>query len=959
MHRRSGLSILSILLLMAPTGMASPAGAATSAPCLGRPPTITGTSSADVLVGTPGDDVIQGGAGTDLIRGRGGSDVICGGDGRDVILGGRGSDRIRAGRGGDGVAGGRGPDRIHGGGSSDVLAGGPGADEVIGAARPDILLGGPGPDSIEGGRGLDTAATDTDGPVKADLAGGFARGEGRDRLRSIENFVGGDGNDVIRGTNGPNVLTGGAGSDLLVGRHGDDFLLPLDGRDRVRGGAGVDILSYAPIKRGLELDPIDGDGTELLAGIEGVQGSAGNDAISGTDHDDILLGASGGDTFFPGGGDDVVDGEHSEAWTGDPDTVDYRDVATSVFVDLSEGVARAQGRDSLVSIDKVHGTAEPDVLLGGSEPVIFLGHGGDDRIEGGANNDRLHGGDGSDLIRGGDGQDEIYGEADDDVFHGGPRKDFLHGGEGNDELFGDEGGDHFYPGPGDDLVDDRVNDEIEHDIVDFAGAEAGVTVDLAAGSAAGQGADILIGIDDVEGTQFADTIRGDAHRNRLEGEEGDDLIAGRGGPDYLGGGQGDDTVDGDEGDDDLQGEVVDGGPGYDRCGARHQYENCEVVSGYEVPPSPTPPPPSPPPPDAGLPPPSGSVAFQIDASHSGSLEGVALGPPLRRLWSTELGEHISYPIVVGDRVFVTVPEPDALRSRVHALDSTTGTVEWSYAVPGHRRWSALAYDSGNLYVLNSDGFLVALDPATGAERWGSPMPNQSSTHAPPSAQGGTVFVDVAGSGRTLYSVDGNSGELLWMQKTIGGWGAPTLTTQRVFGADPCVNIQALFREAGQEAWTHRTGCSGGGGRQTAYEDGRLYARDNRNSGYVFDSSSGELLQTFPMDGTPAVQGDSAFFVDDGQLIARDTSAGSTVWSFEGDGTLASAPLLIDGVVYVGSSSGVLFGVDPATGALLWSYELGDPVAVGNQRLGVAPTGMGVGRGILVVPTGSSLVAFGN
>lgn len=90
--------------------------------CNGRPATIVGTNSADVLKGTPGPDVIYGGSGNDVIYGLGGNDTICGGNGKDDLDGGPGDDYLN---------GGNGKDRLVGGDGVDVLDGGNGKDEMI------------------------------------------------------------------------------------------------------------------------------------------------------------------------------------------------------------------------------------------------------------------------------------------------------------------------------------------------------------------------------------------------------------------------------------------------------------------------------------------------------------------------------------------------------------------------------------------------------------------------------------------------------------------------------------------------------------------------------------------------------------------------------------------------------------------------------------------------------------
>ena len=98
------------------------------------------------------------------------------------------------------------------------------------------------------------------------------------------------------------------------------------------------------------------------------------------------------------------------------------------------------------------------------------------------------------------------------------------------------------------------------DTADYSASNAGVTVDLAAGTGTGGHAegDTLSGIERLDGSNFADT---------LTGSGSDDTIFGNAGDDTIDGGAGVDTIDGGEGDDILRGgagaDILTGGAGLD------------------------------------------------------------------------------------------------------------------------------------------------------------------------------------------------------------------------------------------------------------------------------------------------------------------------------------------------------------------------------------------------------------
>lgn len=169
------------------------------------------------------------------------------------------SDILRGSNSGERLIGAGGNDVIEGRGGEDAVYGGAGNDTLRGGNDDDLMHGGAGNDFIDGGSGIDTASqafaspgnntteleASSFGHLNVDLLSSSARlalfngGQETDTLNNIENILGGDGNDTIRGDNGTNLLAGGAGNDLLDGRDGDDVLV-LDGDDTALGGLGND-----------------------------------------------------------------------------------------------------------------------------------------------------------------------------------------------------------------------------------------------------------------------------------------------------------------------------------------------------------------------------------------------------------------------------------------------------------------------------------------------------------------------------------------------------------------------------------------------------------------------------------------------------------------------------------------------------------------------------------------------
>ena len=169
---------------------------------------------------------------------------IDGGGGDDVLEAGPGGAYINGYGGNDAIRGGAGSERISGGDGDDNIDAGAGDDELDGGLGADVLGGGSGRDRVSYGRqSVDPLRVSIgDGP------GDGAAGEGDDVLGDVEDLSGGEGDDVLVGSDGPNRLEGRSGSDTLIGHAGDDTFSDgaigdlLDagpGRDRVTASAGA------------------------------------------------------------------------------------------------------------------------------------------------------------------------------------------------------------------------------------------------------------------------------------------------------------------------------------------------------------------------------------------------------------------------------------------------------------------------------------------------------------------------------------------------------------------------------------------------------------------------------------------------------------------------------------------------------------------------------------------------
>ncbi|MCU4181100.1 glycerophosphodiester phosphodiesterase family protein [Bosea sp. BH3] len=493
---------------------------------------ISNINNIDVAFGTAGDNDITGTAGNDLIYAMQGDDTIDAGAGDDVVYGDAGDDTID---------GGAGNDQLFGGADDDIINGGEGND---------ILVGGVGDDELDGGEGIDTVSylaglSDSAG-VTVNLATGEAFGEeaGSDTLISIENVIGGKGDDTLIGNDGDNVLDGSAGRDRLRGGAGNDRII-YDAADyEVDGGSGIDtlvLLGGATVELG-NFATSQIAGSNWVGGFENVDASAstGTVVVNGSQFNNTLIGGSGNDTLSGGAGwdnlsggagDDVLDGgADADQVRGDAgndrivyDAADYvidggSGIDTLV---LRSGATVNLGNFSTSQVAGANWVAgfENVDASGSTEAVVLNGSQFGNTLIGGSGNDTLSGGEGSDTLNGG---------AGDDILDGGADADRVSGGAGNDRIVYDAADYSIDGGSG----------------IDTLVLRSGATVNLGNFSTSQvAGANWVTGFEnaDASGSTDAVVLNGSQYNNTLIGGAGDDTLSGGGGFDMLTGGAGHDT----------------------------------------------------------------------------------------------------------------------------------------------------------------------------------------------------------------------------------------------------------------------------------------------------------------------------------------------------------------------------------------------------------------------------------
>ena len=520
---------------------------------------LTGNAIANQIVGNAGPNVLSGGAGNDELQGLDGDDIYIVDDPGDRVIEGTGggSDEIRATVSFAAPANVERITVLDPLSTASIALTGNALDNVItGGAGRDRLDGGSGTDTLIGGGGIDTAVLDysdfvvsigvpgTNPGVNLDLFGTLATFDtslGRKLLNGIEAYrvIGTVFNDTIAGNSYDDYIAGGPGNDILIGRGGNDTLVGGAGADVLDGGTGFDRADYFGETEAVTIDlragtALAASGNDMLFSVEDALGGSGNDtlragavaSVSGTDL--IKTNQSIGFVGF------ALDLDDYFSLVADPEIEDSTTIAHATVIGTGSGNFDYYGftvieAGSFVTIDIDHADFDTEVrifnelgeVIGENDDFGTIDPGGTSSLESFL---RVR------IDEPGRYYIQVYRFNEMAITQGlqytlnvsvENYSDFrLDGGPGNDRLISGSGNDRIEGGSGSDTVS-------------YAEASGAVSINLALGTATGNGIDKLSGVENIEGSPFADQLVGDVGPNTLDGGAGANSLDGGGGDDLF------------------------------------------------------------------------------------------------------------------------------------------------------------------------------------------------------------------------------------------------------------------------------------------------------------------------------------------------------------------------------------------------------------------------------------------
>lgn len=356
-----------------------------------------------------------------------------------------------------------------------------------------------------------------------------------------------------------------------------------------------------------------------------------------------------------------------------------------------------------------------------------------------------------------------------------------------------------------------------------------------------------------------------------------------------------------------------------------------------------------------------STAFQLDAGHTGATQfSPPLALPLVERWRVELPSYPGYPVIADGRVFVV--SGGRRPAEVHAFDAATGRPLWQRVDPERVFWGALTHGDGGLFLSNGWGSTTRIDPADGRIQWH--LAALGDNVSPPTYHGGSVYLSIGGTYGFVMAIDAELGTARWVAAAgHGERSSPAVSDLAVYTAYTCPSVLAVVPATGADLWLVGDNCLDYGGATPvlAPEIG-LVVRDRvLQRTFQLDAATGQLKAMGPWSKTiQAAVGKRLYGVSqNGQLFALEGTGNRRLWTARGTGVVITAPIVVDGVIFVGDARQTLWAVDAATGEVLWSTPVGQPIQPTQEDSTLRPlAGLAAGEGLVIVPAGNWLIAYG-
>jgi outer membrane protein assembly factor BamB len=255
---------------------------------------------------------------------------------------------------------------------------------------------------------------------------------------------------------------------------------------------------------------------------------------------------------------------------------------------------------------------------------------------------------------------------------------------------------------------------------------------------------------------------------------------------------------------------------------------------------------------------SGKLKWNFRTGGERRFEGTHLhgSQPNAEIMPDVFDVYLSSPTIWNGMVFFGSGD-----SNVYALNAASGTLRWKFKTADVVH-ASLAIADGILFIGSWDSYFYALEARSGKEKWRFKtgedpyIHNQVGIQSSAAILDGVVYFGCRDS--HLYALDSRTGSKLWSFPTQGSWvvGSPAVNSGKVYFATS--------------------------------DSGLLYEVEAKRGSVVFSLN----FKGWPMFSSPALAGDMLYIGSSaGKLLAIDLKKRKVAWTFVTDAAQTNAPAL--------------------------------------------------------------------
>lgn len=284
-------------------------------------------------------------------------------------------------------------------------------------------------------------------------------------------------------------------------------------------------------------------------------------------------------------------------------------------------------------------------------------------------------------------------------------------------------------------------------------------------------------------------------------------------------------------------------------------------------------------------------------------------------WSTDLHAPLTTGIIVLQDKVILGDEA----GRLHALSTDTGAELWSFN--GINAFCGTPTLSGDrLITAQTGGEIDCLNLSDGSVLWQHTPEDDIDDRLNDGTAYGEGLVFAAGTGGSLYALDGESGRRVWSYKAGQGLRtAPAYGEGLVFQGE----YDGLFSIIDAKTGERLNGGGAGAAVNTPLvSDGKVYF--SAWDGAVHSVQIQDVIPLWSVNvkdpvTTSPVLGEGMLIVGTarGLIVALNEETGETLWQYDSKGGgINSKPVIADGLVFAAASEGLVHVLEAKTGKVL-------------------------------------------